>query len=177
MQVTAARIVATRNHRRQTCTVLGPSAFSKHLVPRLVPLSGKINPSCVESYRRLTFGFSNNMPSKDVLLDVVNAYFQYCHMQPLWLFDREDFSSIENCREETIFSLLSLSLCHSKHPFFRGRSDELSQRYAQLAREHIMRRIVEGKVSLSTIQSLCMLAFANFQGEHQPLSQYVDKRY
>lgn len=105
------------------------------------------------------------MPPKDVLLDVVDAYFQYCHMQPLWLFNREDFSSIEACREETLFSLLALSLCHSKHPFFRGRSDELSQRYAQVAREHIMRRVVEGKVSLSTIQSLCMLALANFQSE------------
>lgn len=107
------------------------------------------------------------MPPLDALRDVVNAYFQYCHMQPLWLFDRGDLASIERCREEIIFSLLALSLCHSSHSYFRGRSDELSQKYAQLAREHIMLRMVQGKVSISTVQSLCMLALANFQGTYR----------
>jgi hypothetical protein len=85
-------------------------------------------------------------------------------MQPLWLFDPKDLCSIEDCCDEVIFSLLALSLCHSKHPFFRGRSEQLSRRYAQLAREHIMLRIAQGKVTLATIQSLCMLALANFHG-------------
>lgn len=104
------------------------------------------------------------MPPEDVLMDAIDSYFQYCHMQPLWLFDRDEFSSIQVLHEETLFSLLALSLCHSSHPFFRGRSDELIQTYAQAAREFIMRRIVEGEVSLSTMQSLCMLALANLQG-------------
>ncbi|KIX08585.1 uncharacterized protein Z518_03241 [Rhinocladiella mackenziei CBS 650.93] len=103
------------------------------------------------------------MPPRDAIADAINAYFQYCHLQPLWLFDRNDLSSVEECREETIFSLLALSLCHSNHSFFKGRSEELSQKYAQLAREHIMLRIAQGKVTLSTIQSLCMLTLANFQ--------------
>lgn len=113
------------------------------------------------------------MPPRDVLVDVVDSYFQYCHMQPLWLFDREELSPVQDCREETLFSLLALSLCHSRHPFFRGRSDELSQQYAQAARERIMWRIVEGKVLLSTIQSLCMLALANLQGQCRPYTHPI----
>ncbi|ETS75928.1 hypothetical protein PFICI_12872 [Pestalotiopsis fici W106-1] len=109
------------------------------------------------------------MPAGDVLADAVDSYFHYCHMQPLWLFDREEFSSIQDCREETLFSLLALSSCHSRHPFFHGRSDELSQTYAQAARERIMRQIGIGNVSLSTIQSLCLLALANLQANNQVL--------
>lgn len=105
------------------------------------------------------------MPPSDVLLDVVEAYFQYCHMQPLWLFDRSDLRDIENCREEIIYAVLALSLCHSNHPFFAGRSDEMSQKYAQLAREHLMLTVVQGRVSLATIQCLSILALANLQGD------------
>jgi hypothetical protein len=105
------------------------------------------------------------MPPRDAVLDAVDAYFRYCHMQPLWLFDGdEDLSSIDDCRDEVVFSLLALSLCHSKHPYFKGRSEQLSAQYAQLAREHIMLRIAQGKVTLATVQSLCMLALANFHG-------------
>jgi hypothetical protein len=104
------------------------------------------------------------LPPRDAILDAIDAYFKYCHMQPLWLFDRHDLSCIEDCRDEVIFSVLALALCHSKHTFFRGRSEHLSQRYAQLAREHIMLRIAQGKVTLTTIQSLCMLALANLHG-------------
>lgn len=89
-------------------------------------------------------------------------------MQPLWLFEREDFSPIHDCREEKLFALLALALCHSKHPFFQGRADELSQTYAQSARELIMQRVAKSEASLSTIQSLCMLALANLQGKFRP---------
>lgn len=116
-------------------------------------------------YRCPRLTFHSLMPPEDVLADAVDCYFQFCHMQPLWLFDREEFSSIQDCREETLFSLLALSLCHSRHPFFRGRSDELSKTYGQAARERIMRQIGDGNVSLSTIQSLCLLALANLQGQ------------
>ncbi|KAH7020592.1 putative C6 transcription factor [Ilyonectria destructans] len=109
------------------------------------------------------------LPPRDTLEDVVDSYFQYHHKQPLWLFEREEFSSIEDCREETLLSLLSLSSCHSNHPFFQGRLDELSQTYAQAARERIMQRVGEGNVSLSTIQNLCILALANIQANNPTL--------
>ncbi|KAF4444174.1 hypothetical protein F53441_11232 [Fusarium austroafricanum] len=107
--------------------------------------------------------------SKDVLDDVVDCYFHYCHKQPLWLFDQEEFAPAQNCSEETLLSILSLASCHSKHPFFQGRMAELSQGYAQAAREKILQRMGEGKVSLSTIQSLCILALANMQANNPTL--------
>lgn len=110
------------------------------------------------------------MPPREALVDAIDSYYQCCHMQPLWLFDRQELFSIQERREDTLFSLLALSVCHSRHRFFRGRSDELSQTYAQAAREHIMRRVAEGQVSLSTIQSLCMLALANLQGQFYPFT-------
>lgn len=96
-------------------------------------------------------------------MDVLDVYFQFCHMQPLWLFDRDDFTNPEECSEEIILSLLSLSLHYSNHDFFEGRSTILTRKYAQLARERVMTRIAQGNVELSTIQSLCMLALASFQ--------------
>lgn len=84
-------------------------------------------------------------------------------MQPLWLFDHGDFSNLDECSEEVILSLLSLSLHYSSHAFFEGRSTILTRKYAQLGREHVMTRIAQGNVELSTIQSLCMLALASFQ--------------
>jgi hypothetical protein len=85
-------------------------------------------------------------------------------MQPLWLFDRAEMASIPDYREEILFSLLALALCHSKHPFLRGRVNELSETYAQAAREHLMQRVAKNGASLSTVQGLCMLALANLQG-------------
>lgn len=85
-------------------------------------------------------------------------------MQPLWLFDREDFFCLDECCEEVIFSLLALSLRYSEHLFIKEQSIEMSHKYAEIARGHIMFRITQGSVQLSTIQSLCLLAFVNFVG-------------
>lgn len=110
-------------------------------------------------------GRSSLLPGKDVLEDVINAYFQYCHKQPLWLFNQEDFSSIQDCSEGTLLTLLALASCHSKHPFFQGRLHELGHTYAQAAREGILQQVGEGKVSITTIENLCMLTLANIQGK------------
>ncbi|KLP13107.1 uncharacterized protein LW94_6608 [Fusarium fujikuroi] len=110
------------------------------------------------------------LPPNDVLEDVIGAYFQYCHKQPLWLFNREDFSSMQDCSEETMLALLALASCHSKHPFFQGRVHELGQSYAQSAREGIMHQVGEGKVSITTVQNLCMLTLANIQANKTTLA-------
>ncbi|KAF5584004.1 hypothetical protein FPCIR_8808 [Fusarium pseudocircinatum] len=110
------------------------------------------------------------LPPSDVLEDVIHAYFQYCHKQPLWLFNREDFSLVQDCNEETLLTLLALASCHSKNPFFHGRLHELTESYAQAAREGIMQQVGEGKVSITTIQNLCMLTLANIQSNKTTLA-------
>lgn len=95
---------------------------------------------------------------------MVNLYFQFCHMQPLWLFDHSDLSSQESYCEEIILALMALTLPYSSHIRFQGRAEELSRHYSKLARDHILLQVTEGNVKLSTIQGLCILAFANFIG-------------
>lgn len=96
---------------------------------------------------------------------MVDVYFQYCHMQPLWLFDHGDLDSPDNYCEEIILALMALTLPYSSNVRFRGRTEELSRHYSKLARDHILLQVTEGSVKLSTIQGLCILAFANFIGE------------
>ncbi|RFU26534.1 hypothetical protein B7463_g9796, partial [Scytalidium lignicola] len=110
----------------------------------------------------VTPSHSSTLPPKDVVLEAVQLYFQYCHRQPLWLFERSDLNHLESCPEEIIFSLLALAVRYSNAPFFECRSQDFSQKYSEIARGHIMLRIAQGTVQLSTIQSLCLLAFANF---------------
>lgn len=95
---------------------------------------------------------------------MVDVYFQYCHMQPLWLFDHGDLDSPDNYCEEIILALMALTLPYSSNIRFRGRTEELSRHYSKLARDHILLQVTEGSVKLSTIQGLCILAFANFIG-------------
>lgn len=100
-----------------------------------------------------------------VLEEAVELYFQLCHRQPLWLFEREELSIPGEISEELVFALLALTVRFSVTPFFEGRShQEISRKYGEVSRGHIMFRIAQGTVQMSTIQSLCLLSFANFTG-------------
>ncbi|KAL1964457.1 hypothetical protein VTN77DRAFT_6883 [Rasamsonia byssochlamydoides] len=105
---------------------------------------------------------SSLLPPKDVLAEAVDLYFRYCHKQPLWLFNRDELLAPEECCEEVIFAILALTVRFSNRPFFKGQSEQLAQRYAEASRGLIIAKIAQGTVQLSTIQSLCLLAFANF---------------
>jgi hypothetical protein len=105
------------------------------------------------------------LPPEHVILEVIDLYFQFCHRQPLWLFERDELSSPDDMVEELVFSLLALTVRFSATTYVGTRSHkDLAQRYREVARGHIMFRIAQGTVQMSTIQSLCLLAFANFTG-------------
>ena len=92
-------------------------------------------------------------------------------MQPLWLFDRSDLSTPGSCNEETLLALMAISVPYLSSTQLQGPREEWSRHYAQLAREKVMLRVAQGNVDLSTIQSLCMLAYANFIGIEYPTSE------
>ncbi|KAJ5311837.1 hypothetical protein N7476_007697 [Penicillium atrosanguineum] len=102
------------------------------------------------------------MPPKHIVTEGIALYFQYCHKQPLWLFDPEDLAVPENCRKEVIFGILSLSLCYSDSPSLEGRTDQMCRQYAEAARSYAMFRIAQGKVNISTLQSFCLIAMAEY---------------
>lgn len=106
------------------------------------------------------------MPPKHIITEGIALYFQYCHKQPLWLFDPEDLARPENCRNEVVFGILSLSLCYSDSPALEGRTDEMCRQYAEAARSYAMLRIAQGNVNLSTLQSFCLIAMAEYIGEN-----------
>lgn len=112
------------------------------------------------------------LPPQEVVVESVGFYLRYCHKQPLWLFDEEDLLKPEQCSQEVIFGILALALRYSENPFFAGRIDKLCLEYAESARGLIMLRIAQGNAQLATIQSLCLLALANFICECVRLFEY-----
>ncbi|KAJ5777681.1 hypothetical protein N7520_000927 [Penicillium odoratum] len=103
-----------------------------------------------------------SMPPKGIVAEGVALYFKYCHKQPLWLFDADELSIPETCRNEVIFGTLSLALRYSNNPFLEGRTDKMCRHYAEAARSYIMFRIAQGTVDLSTIKSLCLITLAEY---------------
>lgn len=109
---------------------------------------------------------SGTKPPMEIAREGLALYHQYCHMQPLWLFDEEEIACPDNCPEEVILAILALALRFSKQRRFAERMDLICDKYAESARNHITLQIARGEVQLSTIQSLCLLALANFVGKH-----------
>lgn len=105
------------------------------------------------------------LPPPNILTECIDLFFQYCHKQPLWLFNRQDLALPDQCCPEVILGVLTLSLRYSKNSFFEGQADRICKEYAEAARVRIMDQIVKGKIKLSTIQSLCLLAMGNMLGK------------
>jgi len=104
------------------------------------------------------------LPSKEIVSEAISLYFRYCHKQPLWLLDPEDLASPETCRNEILFGVLTLALPYSDNPLIERRKDQMCRQYAESARGLVMFRIAQGSVDLSTMQSLCLIALAEYIG-------------
>lgn len=109
------------------------------------------------------------LPPQDIVVECVDLYLKYCHKQPLWLFDEDDFLQPDLCSREVFFGILALAARYSDNPFFTGRVQEMCAEYAESARGLVMLQIAQGSVQLSTIQSLCLLALANFIGKSRSI--------
>lgn len=111
------------------------------------------------------------MPPNDIVEEAIALYFRYCHKQPLWLLDPDDLARPAECREEVVFGILTLALRYSDNPFLAGQTDQICRQYSEAARGLIMLRISEGKVDISTLQSLCLIALAQYIGRksHAPV--------
>lgn len=105
------------------------------------------------------------MPPKDMISKCLALYFQYCHKQPLWLFDPKDFSNLSDIPDEIIFGISSLALRYSRSHTLDGQVDQLCRPYAEAAHSLISLRISRGSVNLSTMQALCLIALAEYIGQ------------
>ncbi|PBP22833.1 hypothetical protein BUE80_DR006239 [Diplocarpon rosae] len=105
----------------------------------------------------------SSLPSWEVILEAAENYLKFCDCQPLPLFKRSNFLRTLKAREpEVIFSILALA---SRFTDTYGRcSDEarLIGGYVEAARTIVAKKVFEGAVELSTIQSLCLLTLVDF---------------
>jgi hypothetical protein len=105
------------------------------------------------------------LPSWDVIFSTGEKYLLCCDCQPLPLFDRSEFMQKLREREpEVILSLLGLALRFNEDgPPHEGQA-KLIRDYVEAARVLVTKKVMEGLVELSTIQSLCLLSLIDFTG-------------
>jgi hypothetical protein len=65
---------------------------------------------------------------------------------------------------EVLFSILALVMRFNEDGAFNDGQTRLVKDYVEAARQTITKRLMDGTVELSTIQSLCLLALIDFTG-------------
>ncbi|KAF4976522.1 hypothetical protein FZEAL_6814 [Fusarium zealandicum] len=95
----------------------------------------------------------------------IALYFEYCHRQPIWCFEREEVSDYASIHDELACSILALTLRFSE-------SRDQSSLYSNNAKSLIMLRIANGTVDLATIESLCLLSYSSFIDGNVHLGQF-----
>jgi hypothetical protein len=92
--------------------------------------------------------------SPSTLSDGIEIYFDLCHRQPIWCFDREDLEESEEISTELAYSILELT---ARFMHQQGKLE-----YGEHAKWSIMLRVANGTVELETIESLCLLSYSAF---------------
>lgn len=105
----------------------------------------------------LGFEDSATQPSSSAIAKAIDHYYEYCHRQPIWCFEREELSDPSYLSEELVCCLLALTSRFS-------RDRDCLQHYADSARSLVMLRMANGTVELETIESLCLLSYSSFLG-------------
>ncbi|GKZ71426.1 hypothetical protein AnigIFM60653_007909 [Aspergillus niger] len=103
-------------------------------------------------------------PTWEKVLSMAELYLTYCHSQPLPLFQKEGFLDSLGSRDpEIVYAMLALSIRFSPEESSRtGGFTSLINGYTEVARGLVMRRVSEGPIELSTLQSLCLLSLVDF---------------
>ncbi|OQD68866.1 hypothetical protein PENDEC_c030G00927 [Penicillium decumbens] len=127
------------------------TTYSTASCPSSGDLGGNFNDSFLHG---MSFDNVKVHPSSQIS-QAIDLYFQYCHRQPIWCFDREEIKDLSHISEELVCSILTLTSRFSKE------RDEMLH-YGDTARTLVMLRIANGTVELETIESLCLLAYSSF---------------
>ncbi|KAF4986879.1 hypothetical protein FDECE_15716 [Fusarium decemcellulare] len=104
-------------------------------------------------------------PSPSDIAIGIALYFEYCHRQPIWCFERDEVSDYNSLHDELACSILALTLRFSEHR-------DQSQLYGNNAKSLIMLRIANGTVDLATLESLCLLSYSSFIDGNVHLGQF-----
>jgi hypothetical protein len=98
------------------------------------------------------------------LEDLGHLYLTWCHNQPLALFDKDTFvQSLPKRNRELILVLQALAFRFppgSITPQYYGHLSSM----VETARQIVMNRILDRRVDLPTLQTLCLLSVIDFAG-------------
>jgi hypothetical protein len=117
-----------------------------------------VNPTSQPSTMICESRNSNLRPGPSDVAIGVKLYFEFCHRQPIWLFERDELRADGRFPDELACSILALTSRFSE-------KNNMLQVYGNNARSLIMHSIANGNVGLTTIESLCLLAYSSFIGE------------
>ncbi|KAI3559142.1 hypothetical protein CABS03_07461 [Colletotrichum abscissum] len=139
-----------------------PSVASRHVLsPRLSVSAEEVGPK-PDSAPPAWSPTSPSSAAEAQLMDTGRRYLLWFHAQPITLFAEETFlHSLASRDPELILSLQALVLrCPpgSLTSQIKQQVDDL----ARSARRMVMERVTEGRVELSTLQSLCLLSMFDF---------------
>ena len=113
---------------------------------------------------------SSKLPPWETIVEAADTYLLYCDCQPLPLFRRHGFIQSLSTRDtEVLFAMLALTLRFSENASFLDDRHELARDYMETSRKTIMKKVTDGMVELSTIQSLCLISLVDFTSEYSQL--------
>ncbi|KAH8649721.1 hypothetical protein BGZ60DRAFT_389605 [Tricladium varicosporioides] len=105
------------------------------------------------------------LPAWDVIFTAAQAYLRFCDCQPLPLFHHQSFlQTLQQRDDEILLSVLGLAtrFCGDL-PLYLGQSQtRLADGHVRAARGIVFKKVLDGTVELSTIQSLCLLSLVDF---------------
>jgi len=105
----------------------------------------------------------SGLPSWETIVHAAEVYLQYCDCQPLPLFHRGTFmQTLQNRDPEVLFSLLALTTRFWDNLDLNNNESSPIAGYAEAARSLVAKRIFEGTVEISTVQTLCLLTLVDF---------------
>ncbi|KAF4962048.1 hypothetical protein FSARC_9838 [Fusarium sarcochroum] len=141
------------------------------LISRVVPPSIEDSTSSSGSGRNngtMSYPSTARLPSPpssaflpvEVVTRAIEFYFQHIHRQPLWLFERHSISHSDAC-EDLLDIILALSITYNPGGFS---DDNLKSPvfYSKAARRDVMLKIAEGRMSIRSTQTLCLLSYFSF---------------
>ncbi|KAH8596170.1 hypothetical protein B0O99DRAFT_124949 [Bisporella sp. PMI_857] len=98
----------------------------------------------------------DELPTRERILAAAESYLLFCDSQPFPVFHRQSFLQTIHQRDpELQFAILALT-----SRFMEG--SEATNDYFECSRSMVMQRVCDGRVELSTIQSLCLLSLVDF---------------
>lgn len=122
-----------------------------------------VSPPAIESVankrRQSTVSFESDSqrPGPSDITTGIRLYFDYCHRQPIWCFERDEIKDTGSVPEHLVCSILALTARFSHRK-------EALQRYGSSARQLIMHCVVNGTVDITVLESLCLLSYSSFIG-------------